>query len=305
MTTTPTLSQKILALPLPKAEIAGERALLPWECEVFARGALSMRKAAADLAAAAEKQPFAASYVQHVPDRCDRIIWRGAYYHLKEGEQPAGEKQAAVPEGWKPKLERKAPPDWDYEKQGGYLIGYADCTCVLSHYCDGKCRPFYEYCLPTAAPTGETPEAGEQAITYPAQECTAEVVLDKAVQAAASATDAPIKAGDKVICTDVTGYNMSHLTLGASYEVEEVSGADVKLVGVEYWSKVWRFYRVTPPEAPATPAQATPEGGQDLPPLPWVKDGLSDYGNWYRETESMGAAFRAYARAAITKKGGA
>jgi hypothetical protein len=50
---------------------------------------------------------------------------------------------------------------------------------------------------------------------------------------------------------------------------------------------------------PATPAQATPEGGQDLPPLPWVKDGVPDYGNWYRETKDMGAAFRAYARAAL------
>ncbi len=33
-------------------------------------------------------QPMTASYVQDVPDQCDRIIWRGAYYHLSEGKQP-------------------------------------------------------------------------------------------------------------------------------------------------------------------------------------------------------------------------
>lgn len=41
--------------------------------------------------------------------------------------------------------ERKAPPGWDYEKQGGYLIGYGACTCVLSQHCDGKCKPIFEY----------------------------------------------------------------------------------------------------------------------------------------------------------------
>jgi hypothetical protein len=34
---------------------------------------------------------------------------------------------------------------WDYEKDGGRLIGYDECRCVLSQYCDGKCRPIFDY----------------------------------------------------------------------------------------------------------------------------------------------------------------
>ena len=29
------------------------------------------------------------SFVQQVPDKCDRIVWRGSYYHLPPAAQPA------------------------------------------------------------------------------------------------------------------------------------------------------------------------------------------------------------------------
>lgn len=36
----------------------------------------------------AEKQePLTDSFVQQVPDKCDRIVWRGSYYHLPPAAQ--------------------------------------------------------------------------------------------------------------------------------------------------------------------------------------------------------------------------
>lgn len=45
----------------------------------------------ADRAMRAQAAPTTDSYVQPVPDKCDRITWRGSYYHLplKASQQPA------------------------------------------------------------------------------------------------------------------------------------------------------------------------------------------------------------------------
>lgn len=58
-------------------------------------------------------------------------------------------------------------------------------------------------------------------------------------------------AGDKVICKDVSGFDMSHLELDKVYEVQRVVGVDISLVGVEYTTKVWRFelYKEKPDES--------------------------------------------------------
>jgi hypothetical protein len=50
-----------------------------------------------------------------------------------------------------------------------------------------------------------------------------------------------IKQDDIVRCIDVSGYDMSHLTLDGIYTVEWTDGTNIKLVGVEYSTKVWRF----------------------------------------------------------------
>lgn len=49
------------------------------------------------------------------------------------------------------------------------------------------------------------------------------------------------KTGDTVVCKDVTGPSMGHLDMGMSYEVEWCDGTNIKLVGVTYSTKVWRF----------------------------------------------------------------
>lgn len=47
--------------------------------------------------------------------------------------------------------------------------------------------------------------------------------------------------GDTVVCVDASGPYMGHLTQGNKYIVEWVRQADIKLVGVDYTTKVWRF----------------------------------------------------------------
>ena len=44
--------------------------------------------------------PLSDNYIQDVPDKCDRIIWRGRYYHLPLSESVKPD-TAKVPEGWK------------------------------------------------------------------------------------------------------------------------------------------------------------------------------------------------------------
>lgn len=39
-----------------------------------------------DSGASTETAPLTDTYVQEVPDKCDRIIWRGQYYHLPIGK---------------------------------------------------------------------------------------------------------------------------------------------------------------------------------------------------------------------------
>lgn len=49
------------------------------------------------------------------------------------------------------------------------------------------------------------------------------------------------KTGDRVICVDVSGYDMSHLTLNKVYTVEWVDWPNIRLEGVEFTTKCWRF----------------------------------------------------------------
>lgn len=50
-----------------------------------------------------------------------------------------------------------------------------------------------------------------------------------------------LKAGQIVICTDATGGILGWLTEGQEYIIEWVQGANIKLVGYEYTSKLWCF----------------------------------------------------------------
>lgn len=49
------------------------------------------------------------------------------------------------------------------------------------------------------------------------------------------------KTGDKVVCKDVSGFDMSHLTLDSVYEVRCCEGPNIWLIGVAGSTKVWRF----------------------------------------------------------------
>jgi hypothetical protein len=50
-----------------------------------------------------------------------------------------------------------------------------------------------------------------------------------------------INIGDTVVCYDTTGFDMGHLIQGQRYVVEKVTGANIRLVGVAFSTKVWRF----------------------------------------------------------------
>lgn len=50
-----------------------------------------------------------------------------------------------------------------------------------------------------------------------------------------------LKPNDRVICVDASGPYMDHLEKGKEYIVERIDGVNLKLVGVEYTTKVWRF----------------------------------------------------------------
>ena len=70
--------------PLPKAskmyDIPGYD---EEELKDYARTAIQADRARrAAQAPAASAEPLTETYVQTVPDKCDRIVWRGSYYHL-------------------------------------------------------------------------------------------------------------------------------------------------------------------------------------------------------------------------------
>lgn len=54
-----------------------------------------------------------------------------------------------------------------------------------------------------------------------------------------------IKAGDYVLCKDASGPSMWHLEQGRVYQVESVEGVNIKLKGVAYTTKLWRFQLVS------------------------------------------------------------
>ena len=61
----------------------------------------SIAKAEATLAAPqpADDEPVTDSYVQTVPDKCDRIVWRGRYIHLSVGQETTPQPSE---DGWIP-----------------------------------------------------------------------------------------------------------------------------------------------------------------------------------------------------------
>lgn len=59
--------------------------------------AVQTYKAALAAAPKAQAQAGGQSYVHTVPDHCDRIIWRGSYYHLNAYEKPTLEAPQAPP----------------------------------------------------------------------------------------------------------------------------------------------------------------------------------------------------------------
>ena len=44
----------------------------------------------------AQTEPCTNTYVQTVPDQCDRIVWRGRYYHLHDGTGPVAQEPMAL-----------------------------------------------------------------------------------------------------------------------------------------------------------------------------------------------------------------
>ena len=58
----------------------------------------------ASLAASAGSKPLTDSYVQIVPDKCDRIVWRNRYYHLPLTTPQPTQAQAGAP--------RVSPEQW-------------------------------------------------------------------------------------------------------------------------------------------------------------------------------------------------
>jgi len=68
------------------------------EFESFTLGYKAATEAAkATSVAVGEIKPMTMSYVQAVPNHCDRITWRGSYYHLKEGAEAARQPAPALP----------------------------------------------------------------------------------------------------------------------------------------------------------------------------------------------------------------
>lgn len=55
----------------------------------------------------ARQEPPTTGYVQTVPDKCDRIVWRGSYFHL-----PIAPQAAQAPEGWQLVPKEPTEPQW-------------------------------------------------------------------------------------------------------------------------------------------------------------------------------------------------
>ena len=71
------------------------------------------------------------TFVQTVPDRCDRILWRGQYIHL-----PLTPLAPSVPDGWV-LMPRELTPDEAMKGQGALLDMYWDATtCFAARYAE-------------------------------------------------------------------------------------------------------------------------------------------------------------------------
>ena len=95
----------------------------------------------------AQTEPCTNTYVQTVPDQCDRIVWRGRYYHLHDGTDPVAQEPMAyaVIAANTGKISRLVLAD-DYDHAG------------LS-----EMRPEHAIPLISAAPVAARPDASEDA----------------------------------------------------------------------------------------------------------------------------------------------
>jgi hypothetical protein len=81
--------------------------------------------------AAPVQDPMTDSFVQQVPDKCDRIVWRGRYFHLPLATPPSAP-PAAQPE-WVPVTKEllNAQHPWLYEQM---WIAMKDGSVMTGHY---------------------------------------------------------------------------------------------------------------------------------------------------------------------------
>ena len=70
-------------------------------------------------------EPVTDSYVQTVPDKCDRIVWRGRYIHLSVGQETTTQPSE---DGWIPWAGGERPVDTIVEvklRNGGIIMNFA------------------------------------------------------------------------------------------------------------------------------------------------------------------------------------
>jgi hypothetical protein len=85
---------ELLATEIERQSRSGEVAL---DDEEWAAVTASLRSATA---------PLSDNYIQNVPDKCDRIIWRGNYYHLPDTKTPLPATARSEPVAW---VDERAP----------------------------------------------------------------------------------------------------------------------------------------------------------------------------------------------------
>lgn len=78
-------------------------------------------------------EPMTMSYVQNVPDHCDRITWRGAYYHLKEGAEAARQPAPVVAvKTWQERMKESASEGWTTLSETHMKAEIADLRAALA-----------------------------------------------------------------------------------------------------------------------------------------------------------------------------
>ena len=109
--------KSIMALPDHKVDRRDE-AKAAREVIAKAEAVLAATQPSAD-------EPVTDSYVQTVPDKCDRIVWRGRYIHLSVGQETTPQPSA---DEWIPWEGGERPVDTIVEvklRNGGTLMNFA------------------------------------------------------------------------------------------------------------------------------------------------------------------------------------